>query len=95
MIPDTKLVARAKKYVGGHKSAGVHPDVAARVASFQRAQDDETTSDLALQGHARALMNLVDAIQGAEFEDVEEIERRTPAKKTTAKRTAKKTSSRS
>jgi hypothetical protein len=93
MITDTKLVARADRFVRTHKADEVHPDVAARVAGFTRAKDSGA-SDQAVQAHARSLMNLADAIAGADVEDVEQIERPRPAKKSAAKRTAKRTSSR-
>jgi hypothetical protein len=94
MITDSKLVARAERFVRSHKPDDLHPDVAARVAGFTRAKDIGA-SDQAVQAHARSLMNLADAIAGADVEDVEQIERRQPAaKKSAAKRTAQRTSSR-
>jgi hypothetical protein len=38
VIVNSKLVKDAEKYVGGHDPAGVHPDVASRMASFTRVQ---------------------------------------------------------
>lgn len=93
MITDTKLVARADKFVRDHKADDLHPDVASRVATFMRAKDTGA-SDQAVQAHARSLMNLADALAGADVEDVEQIERPRPAKKSAAKSTAKRTSSR-
>lgn len=94
MIEDSKLVKRAEAYVRGHKPADVHPDVASRMATFRRAQDTGA-SPLAVQAQARSLLHLVDALQGADVEEVEEVTRPRPTAKKTAKRPAKKTSSRS
>jgi hypothetical protein len=93
MIPNSKLVARAEKFARDHKPDELHPDVASRVASFTRAQE-QGASDQAVHAHARSLLNLVDALAGADVDEVEQVTRRKPAKKATAKRTAKRTSSR-
>jgi hypothetical protein len=93
MIPNSKLVARAEKFARDHKSDDLHPDVAARVASFTRAQESGA-NDQAVYAHARSLLNLADALAAADVDEVEQVTRRAPAKKTAAKRTAKRTSSR-
>lgn len=93
MITDKKLVARAEKFARDHKPEDVHPDVASRIATFQRAQENGS-SDLAVQAHARSLLNLSDSLAAADVDEVEEITRPRPAKKAAAKKaTAKKTSS--
>jgi hypothetical protein len=92
MIESKKLITRAEKYVGGHKPADVHPDVASRMVAFERAKDRGATP-LQVQAHARSLMQLVDAIAGAEVEEVETVTRpRATAKKAPAKRAAAKKS---
>lgn len=93
MIADKKLVARAEKFARDHKPEDVHPDVAARVATFKRAQETGA-SDLAVQAHARSLLNLADSLAAADVEEVEQIERR-PARKAAAKKAAAKKSARS
>lgn len=57
MITDKKLVARAEAILTQHKPADVHPDVATLMRSYERVKDTGGT-DLALQVHARALVNL-------------------------------------
>lgn len=88
MITDKKLVARAEEFARDHKPEDVHPDVAARIATFKRAQDGGA-SDLAVQAHARSLLNLADSIAAADVdEETEQVTRRTPAKKAAAKKTS-------
>lgn len=87
MIPDSKLVKDAAAYVRGHKPADVHPDVASRMASFTRAQDIGST-DLAVQAHAKSLMDLVGAL--GDDAEVEQVTRPRQTARNVAKKAAAK-----
>ena len=51
----------ARKYVGSHKAADVHPEVPAAMHRFDTA-DKADAGDAALAAHGRALMDMVESL---------------------------------
>lgn len=82
----TDLVKDAEKYVKGNKPEAVHPDVAARMAGFERAQK-RGRSDAAVQAEARALLDAVKVL-GDDNVPATVIGSARPARKSAAKKSA-------
>lgn len=61
MDANTKTIKRAETLCRSLKAEDVHPDVAARMASFTR-QQDAGANDRAVLAHARALVKAADAL---------------------------------
>src|SRR5690349_3233550 len=93
----TDLVKDAAAYVKGHKPDDVHPDVAARMAGFTRAQDKRPGGAAEL-AEARALLDAVRTLGDGNVPptaDDSEVRRPRPAKRAAAKKaTAKKATAR-